>query len=606
MTVGAHYRKEGGCDFTVWAPLRDRVAVKLLAPQERTVPMEKDARGYWRASIDDVPPGTQYLFRLDDALDRPDPASRFQPRGVHGPSAVVDHMAFGWEDGAWKGIPLPAYVLYELHVGAFTAEGTFDAILRRLGSLADLGVTAIELMPVTQFPGRRNWGYDGVYPYAVQDSYGGPEGLKRLVNACHRQGLAVVLDVVYNHLGPEGNYLGDYGPYFTDRYRTPWGDAINFDGPSSDAVREFFLQSALAWIVDYHIDGLRIDAIHGIFDFSARHFLRDLGEAAYHAAAGLGRAVAVIPESDLNDVRAITPRELGGYGLDGQWNDDFHHCVHTLLTGERSGYYEDFGTLEHLAKAYREGFVYSGQYSPYRKRRHGNSSRTRPAHQFVVFSQNHDQVGNRMQGDRLAALVSFEALKLAAVCVILSPFVPLLFMGEEYGEDAPFLYFVDHSDPALIEAVRNGRKEEFRAFSWEGEPPDPQAEETFRRARIDWTKRCQGRHGSLLALYHALIGLRRDLPVLTAPAAEATVRAIDQLLILERTLPDGEATLCLLNFARQDNKHITCLPGGAWDLVLDSADVAWDGPGGLLPLQVRGEERLAMRAASAALFRLRR
>jgi maltooligosyltrehalose trehalohydrolase len=365
-------------------------------------------------------------------------------------------------------------------VGTFTPEGTFEAIIPHLDELRELGITAVELMPVAQFPGTRNWGYDGVYPFAVQNSYGGPEGLKRLVNACHGRGIAVVLDVVYNHLGPEGNYLWDFGPYFTDRYKTPWGSAINFDGPHSDPVRRLFIENALYWVTEFRMDGLRIDAVHGILDFSAYPFLEELASAVHEKAERLNRRVYVIAESDLNDTRVIRSRELGGYGLDAQWNDDFHHALHTLLTEDQTGYYQDFGRLGDLVKAFREGFVCSGQYSSYRRRRHGNSSRDIPAGCFVVFAQNHDQVGNRMRGERLSQLVCRERMKLAAGVVFLSPFIPLLFMGEEYGETAPFPYFISHSDADLVEAVRRGRREEFAAFGWSQEPPDPQIPMTRR------------------------------------------------------------------------------------------------------------------------------
>jgi len=338
---------------------------------------------------------------------------------------VVD-PDFRWDDHLWEGIPLQAYVLYEIHVGTFTPEGTFDAVITHLDELKELGITAIELMPNAQFSGARNWGYDGVFPFAVQSSYGGPWGLKRLVNACHQKEVAVVLDVVYNHLGPEGNYLGDFGPYFTDRYRTPWGHAINFDGPHSDEVRRFFIENALYWITEFHIDALRIDAVHAILDFSAEHFLRELASAVNKRARSLNRRVYIIAESALNDTEVIRSRKLGGHGLDAQWNDDFHHALHTLLTKEEKGYYKDFGRFKHLVKAFSDGFVYSGEYSPYRGRRHGNSSRHIPADRFVVFAQNHDQVGNRMRGERLSSLVSFEGLKLAAGTVILSPYIPLL------------------------------------------------------------------------------------------------------------------------------------------------------------------------------------
>jgi maltooligosyltrehalose trehalohydrolase len=607
MHIGAyHHSSSKSCDFSVWSPLRDRIDLKIVSPKERIVPMEKDVQGYWRVRVSDVVPGTTYVFLLDREKVRPDPASRFQPEGVHGPSQVIDQASFHWEEADWKGAALGTYILYELHTGTFTKEGTFDAVIPRLDYLKELGVTALELMPVAQFPGTRNWGYDGVYPYAVQNSYGGPDGLKRLVNACHLKGIAVVLDVVYNHLGPEGNYLWDYGPYFTDRYRTPWGDAINFDGPYSDEVRNFFVGNALAWVTDYHVDALRIDAIHGIFDFSARHFLRELGDAVHARAGELGRRIFVIPESDLNDVRVINPVERGGYGLDAQWNDDFHHCLHTLLTGERTGYYEDFGTIRDLEKALREGFVYSGEYSSFRKRRHGSPAGDRPVSQFVVFSQNHDQVGNRMGGERLAGLVSFETLKLVAGAVILSPYLPLLFMGEEYGETAPFLYFVSHSDPGLVESVRAGRRDEFKHFSWEGEPPDPQDEQTFLASGLHWEKQRHGDQAALLHFYRYLIRLRKETPALSEPArsrlAVSTVPDSSVLDLRQWNESDTSHTCVLFNFGTGDAKIGPKLPEGRWKKVVDSADEEWIGPGALIPAIIAGGEGVSIRARSVALF----
>ncbi|MGO9393383.1 MAG: malto-oligosyltrehalose trehalohydrolase [Desulfobaccales bacterium] len=487
----------------------NQVEVHILSPEERIVPLEKVSRGYHYGVVPGVKPGSRYFYRLDGNNERPDPASKLQPEGVHGPSQVIDPH-FVWEELHWSGIPFSHYVLYELHVGAFTAQGTFEAIIPQLDELKDLGITAIEIMPVAQFPGDRNWGYDGVYPFAVQNSYGGPEGFKTLIDACHQRGLAVILDVVYNHLGPEGNYLHDFGPYFTDRYRTPWGAAINFDGPDSDEVRRFFIENALYWVTEFRLDGLRLDAVHGIFDFSARHFLQELVSAVHEQAEQLNRRIYVIAESDLNDVRLVRSPELGGYGLDAQWNDDFHHALHTLLTGERTGYYKDFGRIQDLAKAFAEGFVYSGAYSPARRRRHGNTSKDIAARRLVVFAQNHDQVGNRLKGERLSALVSFEGLKLAAAVVLLSPFIPLLFMGEEYGETAPFPYFVSHSDPDLIEVVRRGRREEFAYFKGSDEPPDPQEEATRQSASLDHSLRHQGRHRILYVLYKELITLRNE------------------------------------------------------------------------------------------------
>jgi maltooligosyltrehalose trehalohydrolase len=603
--VGAWYLGEGRCRFRVWAPVAQSVEVHLLAPREGLVPMARRARGYYEAVVEGVEPGALYRYRLDGVLERPDPASHCQPEDVHGPSQVVA-AHFDWDDGAWCGLPLQEYILYELHVGTFTAEGTFAAIIPHLSELKTLGITAIELMPIAQFPGRRNWGYDGVYPYAVQHSYGGPEGLKRLVQACHRHGLAVVLDVVYNHLGPDGNYLGDYGPYFTDRYKTPWGAALNFDGPYSDEVRRFFIDNALFWVTEFHIDTLRIDAVHAIVDRSAQPFLEDLGLALHARAERLNRRIYATAESALNDTRIIRPRELGGVALDAQWNDDFHHALRVLLTGDRSGYYQDFGELEQLAKAFREGFVYAGEYSGYRWRRHGNSSHSVPAQQFVVFAQNHDQVGNRMFGERLGQLVSVEALKLAASAVLLSPFVPLLFMGEEYGETAPFQYFISHFDPQLVEAVRRGRREEFAAFAWQGEPPDPQDAATFQRAKLNRRLRHEGHHRALFEFYQELIRLRKALPAL-AHLSKAQMRVLgferEKILCAHRWCGTQDVWV-ILHFGRSQTSFRLPLPVGQWQKQLDSAEARWCGPGSLVSPEVEsnGEVSLTLSPESCLLF----
>lgn len=580
MKIGSWYERNGRCGFTVWSPFANTVSLKIVSPYEKIIPMEKDAWGYWNTVVDRVREMPSYFYRINDEKDRPDPASHYQPEGVHGPSRVINHT-FDWEDRHWKGIHLADMIIYELHPGTFTPEGTFDAIIPRLHELKDIGINTLEIMPVAQFPGERNWGYDGVYLYAVQNSYGGPESFKRLVNACHKNGMAVCLDVVYNHLGPEGNYLADFGPYFTGRYKTPWGDAINYDGPYSNPVRQFFLHNALYWFTEYHVDALRLDAIHGIFDFSARHFLQELGEAVRKQAAQSGRSLFLIPESDLNDSKIVTPTIHGGYGLDIQWSDDFHHSLHTLLTGENRGYYLDFGKIEHMAKSIKEGFVYSGGYSEFRKRNHGNSPKNLSAEQMVVFSQNHDQVGNRMFGERLSALVPFEALKLAAGTVLLSPYIPLLFMGEEYGEDAPFFYFVSHSDHALIEAVRQGRKKEFSEFQWQGEPPDPQGVETFQKSKIQWGKRREGVHGTLLAFYKHLITLRKTIPALSH--LDKTCLAVDgferEKVVCTRRWKDASHVFIIFNFNSAGVEIIPPIPGGRWNKIADSADKAWHGPG---------------------------
>jgi maltooligosyltrehalose trehalohydrolase len=593
--IGAWTLGEGRCRFRVWAPVAQSVEVHLLTPRERYVPLARRRRGYHEAVVEGVEPGTRYRYRLDGVLERPDPASRCQPEDVHGPSQVVD-AHFDWDDGAWCGIPLRDYILYELHVGTFTMQGTFEAIIPYLPELRALGITAVELMPIAQFPGHRNWGYDGVYPFAVQHSYGGPSGLKRLVQACHRHDLAVVLDVVYNHLGPDGNYLGDYGPYFTERYKTPWGGALNFDGPYSDEVRRFFIDNALFWVTEFRIDALRLDAVHAILDHSAQPFLQELGLALQARAELLNRRIYAIAESALNDTRIIRPRELGGYGLDAQWNDDFHHALRVLLTDDRGGYYQDFGELEQLAKAFREGFVYAGDYSEYRRRRHGNSSRHIPAQQFVVFAQNHDQVGNRMLGERLSQLASLEALKLAASAVLLSPFIPLLFMGEEYGEVAPFPYFISHLDPQLVDAVRRGRREEFATFAWHAEPPDPQDIATFQRAILNHRLRAEGHHRALCEFYQELIRLRNELPALRQLSKEHMhVAAFErEKTLCIRRWCDGQQVWMMLHFGRSLTSLRLPWEAGLWHKQLDSADTRWWGPGSPVGPEIKSEGEVTL------------
>jgi maltooligosyltrehalose trehalohydrolase len=524
---------------------------------------------------------------------------------VHGPSEVVDPQ-FHWEDHAWYGLPLSRYVIYELHVGTFTSQGTLDAIIPELDVLRELGITAVELMPLAQFPGARNWGYDGVYPFAVQNSYGGPQALKRLVNACHQRGLAVILDVVYNHLGPEGNYIGEFGPYFTSRYQTPWGRGINFDGPESDHARNFFIQNALYWVTEFHIDALRLDAVHAILDHSPRPFLEELALVVKDAAERLNRRIYLIPESAANDARLIRARELGGYGLDAQWSDDFHHALHALLTGERTIYYQDFGSLGALVKAFREGFVYAGQYSRFRRRRHGSSSRDLPAERFVVCAQNHDQIGNRMKGERLSQLVPFEQLKLTAATVVLSPFIPLLFMGEEHGELAPFQYFISHSDPELVEAVRHGRRAEFSYHDTAQDMPDPQDEATFYRCKINHALRTEGRHRALFAFYKELLRLRRDRPalsILSKENLEAGSFEREKIFWLRRWAAADQAYLAL-NFSPAQAALTISLPAGAWRKALDSAEERWEGPGSAVPAELTGGQDIEFSLAphAAVLF----
>jgi maltooligosyltrehalose trehalohydrolase len=506
--------------FSVWAPEAERVGLLIEGqPHPLGTPMEPGPGGWFEAEIGGAGPGTRYELVVDGSEPLPDPRSPWQPDGIEAPSALVDHAAFAWTDRAWRGAPaswVAAGCVYELHVGTFTPEGTFTAAIDRLGHLVELGVRAVEIMPVAEFSGSRGWGYDGVFLYAPHHAYGGPEGLKALVDACHGAGLAVILDVVYNHLGPAGNVLERFGPYFTSRYATPWGKAVNLDGAWSDGVRRFFIDNALMWLRDYHVDGLRIDAVHAIVDTSAIHFLEQMAREVEDLSGRVGRELLLIAESDLNDPRVVRPRELGGYGMDSVWNEDFHHALHSVLTGERDGYYRDFGTIGAIARCLQRGAVYDGRYSAYRKRRHGRPVEGLSGRRFVGFLQNHDQIGNRALGERTSALMNLRRLKIGAALVLTAPFVPMLFMGEEWGASTPFLYFTDHQDPALGAAVREGRRKEFAAFGWDPEAiPDPQDAETFERSKLSWAELGEASHAEMLEWHRLLLGLRRCLPDLT-------------------------------------------------------------------------------------------
>lgn len=516
--VGAWINEQQQGVWRVWAPAAERVDLILSdATSARTAvhPLVAEPGGTHHLCLDDIEEGQRYAFSIDGRDPRPDPASRHQPDGVHRPSAVWCPEAYHWYDADWRGVLQADLVIYELHVGTFTPEGTFAAVIPRLSDLRALGITAIEIMPVGQFPGNFGWGYDGVHWFAVQESYGGPRGLQALVDACHQAGLAVILDVVYNHLGPEGNYLAEFGPYFTGSHGTPWGAAVNYDRPGSEAVRAFVLQNVEQWIRDFHVDGLRLDAVQEIYDDGPTHILADIAQTAERLSHERGLPVHVIAETDQSDVHIVTPIAEGGFGIDAIWNDDFHHSVHCLLTGERAGYYRDFPEpVSQLAKALNRAFVYDGQFSEVRNRVHGTSADGVSSERFVVSIQTHDQVGNRALGERLHQLVSPEAQRLAAGLLLLSPFTPMLFMGEEYGEQRPFLFFCDFEDTHLRTAVREGRRQEFADFDWGHNIPDPTAQATRDAAVLAWNWSTDPAAAGLRRLYGDLLRCRRELPAL--------------------------------------------------------------------------------------------
>jgi maltooligosyltrehalose trehalohydrolase len=580
QTLGARLVDGSTTRFCVWSP---RFTPRLRLEETGTLVELNDlGGGYFGATVDDCPAGTRYRFVRDDGAAFADPASRAQPDGVHGPSAVVDVQGFSWGDRSYRQRPLYEHVMYELHVGTFTSASTFASALEELDSLVELGVSAVELMPVAQFPGQRNWGYDGVFAYAVQNSYGGARELQRFVDVCHAKGLAVILDVVYNHLGPEGNVLGAFAPYFDDRYRTPWGPALNFDGAGADDVRDYFWLNARQWFEDFHIDALRLDAIHAILDTSATPFIAELSQRSHDLGQALGRRCDLIAESASNDPRVVTPLTSGGLGNDAQWNDDFHHALHVSLTGERFGYYVDYEGPSDLARAINEGFVLQGDYSTFRGRHHGAPSGSIPPERFVVFAQNHDHVGNRPLGERLVTLVGVERAALAAALVVLSPNVPLLFMGEEYGETAPFPYFVDHSDPVLIESVREGRAREFAEIAATTELLDPASPHTFEVAILHHELRRENGHRELFDLYQRLIALRRSTPALQRSSREhARAWADGDVITLTRADDVGDVVV-LFNVGARDASGL--LPRGKrWQNLLTDDPPSGEKPVSLSP-----------------------
>jgi maltooligosyltrehalose trehalohydrolase len=552
----------------VWAPNAKKVEV-LIGDQRIALEHPPDSLEWWRGDLPDLGDHVDYMLSLDGGPPLPDPRSSWQPHGVHGPSRALDHSKFSWTDQRWQGRPLSSAVIYEMHVGTFTAEGTFDAAIGKLGHLVALGITHVEVMPIAEFPGDRGWGYDGVSLFAVKHAYGGPEGFKRFVDACHARGLAVILDVVYNHLGPSGNYLPQFGPYFTQRHKTPWGSALNFDGRKSHEVRRYFCDNAIMWFRDYHVDALRLDAIHAIVDTSAVPFLQQLATEIEELQAHLGRHLYLIAESDLNDPRVVRPVELGGFGLHAQWSDDFHHSLHSVLTGEIEGYYADFGTIGDLARAICHPFVYAGRLSNYRARPHGRPAAEISGHKFVICVQNHDQVGNRAQGDRLSQLVTTDRAKIGAAIVITAPFLPMLFQGEEWGASSPFQYFVDyHEEQELAKAISDGRRHEFEAFGWQPEDvPDPQEAETFQRSKLRWDEVEHGEHAKLLEWHKQLIWLRRSTPALTTGRLDLVDVRFDEAqrwLIYER-----EAITVVANLAAEE-RTVPLRPGRPTKVLLAS------------------------------------
>lgn len=594
---------ERTCDFTLWAPEAKNVRLINLTCEKGTL-MDSDACGYWSLTLENCPAGTHYKFEIDNGNSYPDPASLSQPLGVHGPSEIIKLNDFEWSDEGWKNMPLKEMIQYEIHTGTFTPDGNFDGIRKKLDYLVDLGVNTIELLPVSQFSGNRNWGYDGVYPFAVHDSYGGADGLMALVNDCHNREIAVILDVVYNHFGPEGNYVANFAPYFNGKYANPWGKSLNFDGPYSDGVRNYFIQNALMWCRDFHMDGLRLDAVHAIHDFGARHFMQELSENLQILGRETGKKHYLIAESNLNDVRYISPIERGGYGLDAQWSDDFHHAIHALTTGERKGFFMDYGEPCQLSKSIKEAFVFDGKYSHFRKRTYGNSTASASPDQFVIFSQNHDQTGNRKLGERLITLAGFEMAKLVAGTMFFTPNIPLLFMGEEYGERNPFLYFVSHLDKQLNRLVREGREQEFDAFhDGPGNAPDPSDPDTFKRSLLSWDILNNNENKAMFNYYKTLIRLRKDLPVLNFPEKDhIRISEKGKRLMIERW-NDHEIILALLNFEKHhQNFETPAGMTGTYYRILDSAGKQWAGPGTLSPDKITSGDKIAISGESIILY----
>ena len=602
---GAWEQSDSSCKFYIWCPFSNQVELQLMAPQNGTIEMTRDEHGYWQASVPKIYHGQRYCYLLNGQKSYPDPASFWQPEGIGQPSAVVDHSLYQWRDNLWGGLKMEDLIIYELHIGCFSPAGDFDGVLSKLDYLLDLGITAIELMPVAQFPGIRNWGYDGVFPYAVQVSYGGTGGLKRLVDSCHQRGISVVLDVVYNHLGPEGNCLNNYGPYFLkDKYHTPWGQAINYDDCQSDEVRRFFIENALYWFEHFHIDALRLDAIQAINDASAYPFLQELAKVVLSYNEKSGKPHLLIAESDRNDPKIIKPSSNGGFGLDAQWNDDFHHALHAVITGDASSYYCDYGSIQHFAKTYLRGFTYTGEYSNYRQRHHGASTEDVPASSFVVFSQNHDQVGNRLLSERLISIAGFEAAKMAAASVILSPMIPLLFMGEEWGEDSPFFYFADFEDEALRKLIKEGRHREFLQLNCRRDAADPFLENTFLHSKLKWKYLGENSKKRMLEFYQELITLRKTVPALkhcSFANVEMLVCSDDSKVLVFKRVLRANRLLYFFNFNNSSIQSPTVIDFEG-KLIIATSDVRFNGGGPDAPTILESKQTILLPPHSLTLF----
>jgi maltooligosyltrehalose trehalohydrolase len=578
-SLGLNFNGNGNAVISLWAPLANAVQVEVNG--NKKIELNKEDYGYWSLISSEISEEDRYFFILDGEKKLPDPASLMQPEGVHGPSLALDLNGYAWNDEKWKGIARDKMIIYELHVGTFTPEGSFQGMINKLDYLVDLGINTIEIMPVSQFPGDRNWGYDGVYIYAVQNSYGGADGLRDLIQACHERGIAVILDVVYNHNGPEGNYLPEYGPYFTGKYQIPWGDAMNYDDAYCYGVRQYYIENALMWFRDFHVDALRLDAVHAIKDMGARHFLAELSENVAKLKKKTGQNHLLIGECDLNDAKYIDSVKNRGYGLDAQWCDEFHHALHAVSTGERLEYYADFGEVKQIAKTIRDGFIYDGIYSPHRKKVFGTKVGDRPGDQLVVFIQNHDQVGNRMLGERLTTLIDFEKVKLLVGTLFISPFTPLIFMGEEYGETNPFLYFCSHSDAKLIQMVREGRRNEFKEFYHKGEPFDPQKKETFLRSKLSWDTRDDKHEKPLLTYYKYWIRLTKENPVLRnrdRRGLSVDILQRTDTIIVHRT-HENHRLVGILNYNTKPEKvSLSSIDAMGMTILLDSSSASWGGP----------------------------